>query len=177
LRRQNQRRSETGLVGSRRADLRLCHRLWPFCQVGIGAVEGQHPLDVALREALLLGELVVQVAGQSGNHAGAPALLLLASVNGAADLPVEPNQLGIDGQHCPRLGLANPLTDLAQQGRVVDRQGRQLGHDSVSAGSGSASTSIWPESRRGRSRSRVRRRLQTCLVSVTICRCIGSTSC
>jgi hypothetical protein len=158
MRRQNQRRSEAGLVGARRAGLRLCHRLWPFCEVGIGAVEGQHPLDVALREALLLAELVVQVASQAGNHAGTPAFLFLASVNEAADLPVEPDQLGIDGQHRSCLGLAHPLPDLAQQGRVVGRQGRQLGHGSVSAGSGSASTSIWPESRRGRSRSRVRRR-------------------
>ena len=128
MRRQNQRRSEAGLVGARRAGLRLCHRLWPFCEVGIGAVEGQHPLDVALREALLLAELVVQVAGQAGNHAGTPALLLLASVNEAADLPVEPNQLGIDGQNRPRLGLTHALTDLAQQGRVASRQGRQLSH-------------------------------------------------
>lgn len=158
MRGQNQRRSEAGQVGSRRADLRLCHRLWPFCQVGIDAVKGQHPLDVALREALLLAELVVQVAGQAGNHAGAPTLLLLASVNEAADLPVETNQLGIDGQHCPRLGLTHALTDLARQDRVVGRQGRKLCHDSISTGSGSASTSIWPESRRGRSRSRVRRR-------------------
>jgi hypothetical protein len=129
LRRQNQRRSEAGLVGARRAELRLCHRWRPFGQVGIGAVEGQHPLDVALREALLLRQLVVQVAGQAGNHAGAPALLLLAPVNEAADLPAEPNQLGIDGQHRPRLGLTHALTDLAQQGRAVGRQGRQLGHD------------------------------------------------
>jgi hypothetical protein len=38
----------------------LCHRLWPIrrlqaiCKVGIGAMERQHPLDVALGEALLL---------------------------------------------------------------------------------------------------------------------------
>lgn len=162
MRRQNQRRSEAGLFGARRAELHLCQRLWPFCEVGIGAVEGQHPLDVALREALLLAELVVQVASQAGNHAGTPAFLLLASVNEAADLPVEPNQLGIDGQHRPRRGLTHALTDLAQQGRVVGRQGQQLGHDFWRAGSGSASTSIWPESRRGRSRSRVRRRFWTC---------------
>jgi hypothetical protein len=92
--------------------------------MGVGAVEGQHPLDVALREALLLGELVVQVAGQAGNHARAPALLLLAFVNEAADLPVELDQLGIDGQHRPRRGLTHALSDLAQQGRVVGRQGR-----------------------------------------------------
>lgn len=92
MRRQNQSWSEAGLVGARRAELRLCHRLWPFCQVG--------------------------------NHTGTPALLLLAPVNEAADLPVEPNQLGIDGQHRPRLSLPHALTDLAQQGRVVGRQGR-----------------------------------------------------
>ena len=52
------------------------------------------------------------------------ALLLLAPVDEATDLPVEPNQLGIDGQHRPRLSLTHALTDLAQQGRVVGRQGR-----------------------------------------------------
>jgi len=37
-------------------------------------------------------------------------------------------------------------------------EGWSVGHDSDRTGSGRASTSIWPESRRGRSRSRVRRR-------------------
>ena len=175
MRRQNQRRIDAGLVGARRAELRLCHRLWPFCEVGIGAMEGQHPLDVALREALLLGELVVKIASQAGNHAGAPALLLLASVNKAADLPVEPDQLGIDGQHRPRLGLTHALTDLAQQGRVVGRQGRQLGHGSVSPASGSVSISIWPESRRGRSRSRVRRRFSMLFSSTSTSSRMGAT--
>jgi hypothetical protein len=37
-------------------------------------------------------------------------------------------------------------------------EGWSVGHDSDRTGSGRDSTSIWPESRRGRSRSRVRRR-------------------
>jgi hypothetical protein len=62
----------------------------------IFAVKGQHSLDVALRESLFLGQLVVQIAGEPGNYPRAPAFLFLAVVDQGADLPIETDQLGID---------------------------------------------------------------------------------
>ena len=70
----------------------------------------------------------MQIAGQSGNHAGSPALLALAPIDQAADLPVKADQLGIHRQNGPGLRLAHPLADVSQQGGVVGGQRGDVRH-------------------------------------------------
>jgi hypothetical protein len=41
--------------------------------------------------------------------------LLLASVDQSANVPIQANELGIDGQHSPRLPMAHALLDVAEQ--------------------------------------------------------------
>jgi len=69
----------------------------------------------------------VQIAGQARNHRRPPALLLLAGVDQGPDIPIQADELGIDGQHGPRLRVAYALLDVAQQcGVIGGREGNGL---------------------------------------------------
>jgi len=70
----------------------------------------------------------VQIAGQTWDHAGSPALLALAPIDQAADLPVKADQLGIHRQNGPGLRLAHPPANVSQQGGVVGGQGGDVRH-------------------------------------------------
>ena len=102
------------------------HSLWrKLPRLRIGPREGQHAVQVAAREALELRQLVAQIVGQARDDAGAPPFGRLALVEQPADAPVQPDQLGIDGQHRPRLRGLDARLDVGEQLGVV---GQFAGH-------------------------------------------------
>jgi len=82
-----------------------------------------HQFDVALGEAFLFRQFVVQAFGQSRNHPRAPAFLLLPGINQATDIPVQGQQLLVDRQNGASLTLPDTLLDLGQQTGVKSHGG------------------------------------------------------
>jgi hypothetical protein len=97
-------------VGWRRPRLcdRKCSRLLHNWGGVVLTVETDHVLEVPLREAFHLRQLVVKVARQTRNHSAAPALASLPFGDGSADVPIEADQFCIGGEHrsTPRSGPA-----------------------------------------------------------------------
>ena len=94
----------------------LDHGPWPNCEkVSVGGPKLDHPLDVSLREPLLLRQFILQVRCQPGNAPRTPAFSFLAGGDQATDVPEEANQLRIRGEGGAVLGLTDPAFDVAEE--------------------------------------------------------------
>ncbi len=69
--------------------------------------ERPHIFEVCLGKAADIGKLPLQIFSQALNDLATPALILLAGQDFVTDLPVEMNELLIDGEGCLDLGRAD----------------------------------------------------------------------
>src|SRR5262249_30705572 len=84
-----------------------------FAGPGVGQVEGTHPVDVGTGKALDAGKGGLNVPGQTLDDTGAPAITFLTLDDTLADGPVKQDQLAVDGQGGPGLGLADAILQIA----------------------------------------------------------------
>ena len=103
----------------------FCHRRWQNFRVGPG--EGAHAPEVAGGEARDAGEGGGEVAGHALDDARAPALPLLLGGQVSPDLPVEQQQLAVDGQGGAQLGGADALLEVGEEGGVAGGGGFSRG--------------------------------------------------
>lgn len=74
----------------------LCHSLWRnLAMARVGPVEGHHAVEVASREPADVGKVVPDVGREPRDDGPTPALLLLAGIDHAPDVPVEVQHLGV----------------------------------------------------------------------------------
>lgn len=78
-------------------------------------MEGDHPADIPLGEALHFRQFVGQFASQARDHGGAPAFLLLPDGDHAANIPVKVHKFSIDRPQGSRLGLLDSVLDLLEE--------------------------------------------------------------
>src|SRR5262249_45996828 len=81
---------------------------------------------VSTRKALQARKGALQVLAEAFDHRVAPAFGLLALDDALAHVPVQLEQLAVDGEGCPDLGAADALLEVFQEGAVPlgQRHGR-----------------------------------------------------
>jgi len=84
--------------------------------------EAPHVVEIRPREACDGRELPTKVGGQSVDNPATPALAPLALEDLVSDLPVELDQLAVDGEYGPGACACDPRLDLGKELRVVGRQ-------------------------------------------------------
>jgi hypothetical protein len=74
----------------------LGHRPWPNSKkLRIGVPKLDHAFDISLRKPLFLRQFILQIHGQPGNDARAPAFRFLPRSDQATDVPIHEDHLGI----------------------------------------------------------------------------------
>src|ERR1022692_2119328 len=101
---------------------------------GPGVGEAAHVVEVGTREAGHLWEVATEIRGQSVDDLGAPALAPLAVENLVPNLPVELDQLAVDGEYGTSACGCDPRLDLGEELWIVGRQLRRPLLDRLSHG-------------------------------------------
>jgi hypothetical protein len=106
----------------------LCKYLLHKCRLWPRLGETAHVEQVSTRESLHVRKRRRQVPGKLIDNLRTPALSLLTFQDVAADLPIQQDQLAIDGKHSPLLDVLDVLLDTGQPGGVIDWQHEDITH-------------------------------------------------
>jgi hypothetical protein len=96
----------------------LSNSLLDDCVLGPGLGERAHVHEVRSGEPAEVGEHLAQVMGQAFDDFAAPSLVGLAVEDVPADLPVEPEQFGVDRQRGTLPGGVDAVLEASQPVRV-----------------------------------------------------------
>jgi hypothetical protein len=75
-----------------------------------------------------LGQLRLNILGETVDDPGSPAFSSLAGQDVAADRPVKQDQLAVDGECSPDLGRTYAALELLEQFGIAGRWGEGLRH-------------------------------------------------